>query len=127
MANRELGEDLRCVRDDEPAGFGRMHVDVVVPDAEVREDPGAQRLHGQLLRGDPVRHRGKERVGAAQGFLQLGRSERVVVAVQAGCELPLQPVLDRPGELACHHDERLLAADHEVEPRRTTMLLPRGA
>jgi hypothetical protein len=101
-----VGEHVRGVRDRDTRLLRRLEVDVVHPDAEVRDDAGRARRPHQELAVDAFGDGGEHAVGLVEGGRYAFARERGVPGVEGAGEVLAQARLDGVGQLAADDDAR---------------------
>ena len=93
-----LGQDARCIGDDDPARHGRVDVDMVHARAEVGDHLQLVARAVDQVGVDDVGDGGHQNLGALDGGLQGGAVHRLVLQVQLGVEQLAHPRFDRVGQ-----------------------------
>jgi hypothetical protein len=99
-----IGQHVRRVGHHDAPGACRAHIDVVVPDREVGNDPDLRRQALEDPRGEMLRVTRKDRVGAARVFDELVVRVEPIVRIQARVVIATQTSLHGIGKLAGDED-----------------------
>jgi hypothetical protein len=125
-----LGQHVWGIGYGEPASFGSGSVDVIEPNAEVREESRPQWFSAENISREPVGYGTQQGIGSAQRLLESSRTERTIIPVEPNFEVLTQlffhrsgkPPGDDDGRTGCHftatgfRDDRLARAAATVDP-----------